>query len=59
MKKCMNCNAKNRDTDKYCRNCGCLLKNSFYYIVINILIILFVIIILFTVILFIASYFVR
>ena len=52
MKKCLNCKNSNKDFDKYCRNCGCVLNKNYYYIIINILIIMFSIGILLMVILF-------
>ena len=58
MKKCYNCKAINRNTDKYCRNCGYIMKSNIYYILINIGTIIAFIGIIFIIILFIASYFV-
>jgi len=56
MKECMNCKAKNRDTDIYCRNCGCVMKKNSYYVFINMGIAFLVIGIIALIILFIASY---
>ena len=36
MKTCYNCGGTNRNTDLYCRNCGCRLKSNTHYILINI-----------------------
>lgn len=38
MKECINCKAKNKDMDIYCRNCGCKIKSNSYYVLINIMI---------------------
>lgn len=37
MKKCLNCKNDVRDTDIYCRNCGCKLQSSSQYILTNVL----------------------
>ena len=46
MKKCINCKWDIRDTDKYCRNCGCPLQSNNNYILINVIIIFIVLIII-------------
>lgn len=56
MKKCINCKWDIRDTDKYCRNCGCLLQSNNNYILINVIIIFIILIIIGMIALFIASY---
>ena len=56
MKECINCKAKNRDTDIYCRNCGCYMQSNGHYVLINIMITFLVIAILGLIALFIASY---
>lgn len=56
MKECNNCKAKNRDTDIYCRNCGCYIQSNKHYILVNIMIILLIVCIILLIILFIASY---
>ena len=56
MKECINCKAQNRDTDIYCRNCGCYMKTNSHYILINVMIVSLVICILGLIALFIASY---
>lgn len=58
MKKCYNCKKINRDTDKYCRNCGYIIKSNTYYILVNIGTIFAVLILVFVIVLFIASYYV-
>ena len=35
MKKCINCESNIRETDKFCRNCGCKVHKNSYYILIN------------------------
>ena len=35
MKKCVNCQSVNKDTDTFCRNCGAKLHKSIYYVLIN------------------------
>lgn len=57
MKICYNCKGINRDNDKFCRNCGILMKRSVYYVVINIFTVLAILVLIFVVILFVASYF--
>lgn len=37
MKKCLNCKSDVRDTDIYCRNCGCLLQSNKHYVLQNVL----------------------
>lgn len=59
MKKCYNCNGNNRSSDKYCRNCGYLLKNDSHYTLINLGIILTSILLLFVISLFVISYFIN
>lgn len=56
MKECINCKAKNRDADIYCRNCGCHMQSNGQYVLINIMIAFLVICILGLIALFIASY---
>lgn len=56
MKKCVNCQSINKDTDIFCRNCGAKLHKSIYYVLINIGTILVILGIIFMIILFIASY---
>lgn len=56
MKECINCKAKNRDTDIYCRNCGCYMQSNGHYVLINIMIVLLSICIFGLIVLFIASY---
>lgn len=56
MKKCYNCERKNRDNDKYCRNCGYELKSNTHYVLINIGSVFAIIILLFVIALFIASF---
>ena len=56
MKECLNCKSNLRDTDKYCRNCGCLLQSNASYIFTNIMIALVSLGIIFLIALFIASY---
>ena len=58
MKKCYNCNAINRDSDTYCRNCGYIMKSNAYYVFINIGTILSIIVLIFVIVLFITSYYV-
>lgn len=58
MKKCLNCNWDVRDTDSFCRNCGCPLQNNKKYILISVLIVLVIIAIFLTIALLIASYFI-
>lgn len=59
MQKCKNCNAIIREDDKYCRNCGILIKGKFYAIIYNLFTVLIVIGIIFFILLFIASYIVE
>ncbi len=56
MKECINCKAKNRDTDLYCRNCGNYMQSTTYYVIINIMICFISIAILGLIVLFITSY---
>ena len=56
MKECINCKAKKRDTDIYCRNCGRYMQSNGQYVLINIMIAFLVICILGLIALFIASY---
>ena len=58
MKKCINCKSDNRDTDKYCRNCGCLILKNSHFVMYKVLTIILVIGIIFMIALFIASYYV-
>ena len=58
MKKCYNCKGINRDTDKFCRNCGYILKSNTYYILINVGIVLSFLGLILVIALFIASYYV-
>ena len=59
MKICYNCKNDVRDSDIYCRTCGCLLQKNSHYVLINVCIIFVVIGILGLVALFIASYLVK
>ena len=59
MKKCLNCNIDNRDTDSYCRSCGCPLQTNRNYTFINVLIIFVIIGIVFMAALFVSSYLVN
>ena len=56
MKECINCKAKNRDTDIYCRNCGCHLQSNKNYIITNVITVFIVLGMFFMVALFIALY---
>lgn len=56
MKKCINCNWDVRETDTYCRNCGCPLQSNKSYIIINVIIVFIILGIIGMVALFIASY---
>ena len=56
MKKCINCNSNIRETDIYCRNCGCLLQSNKSYIIINVMIVFIILGIIGMIALFIASY---
>lgn len=56
MKKCINCKCNVKDTDIYCRNCGCLLQSNKNYIMTNVLIIFLIFGIIFIIGLFFASY---
>lgn len=56
MKKCLNCKWNVRDTDNYCRNCGCSLQSNKNYIITNVIITFIVLGMFFMVALFIASY---
>ncbi len=58
MKKCLNCKSDNRDTDKYCRNCGCIIYSNSHYVIINVLTVVSFIGLIFVIALFVASYFV-
>ena len=57
MKTCYNCKGTNRENDKYCRNCGLLLRSNIYYILINIGTIVAILILILIFILFVASYY--
>ena len=46
----------NRNTDLYCRNCGCRLKSNTHYILINIGTIIAFALLLFVILLFVAAY---
>ncbi len=56
MKKCINCKGINKDTDKYCRNCGNRLHSIIYYTFINIANILIILSIILISLLFVASF---
>lgn len=56
MRNCLNCKGINKDTDKYCRNCGVKLHNNIYYVLINITTFLIVLGIIIMILLFIASF---
>ena len=56
MKKCLNCKRDVRDTDTYCRNCGCSLQSNKNYIITNVIVAFIVIGMILMVALFIASY---
>lgn len=56
MKKCVNCKTIVKENDKYCRNCGCILKSNFKRVIINILITIITLGLLFMIALFVASY---
>ena len=56
MKKCLNCKSDIRDTDSYCRNCGCPTKEDKNYVITNVLIILVIIGIIGMVALFVSSF---
>lgn len=56
MKKCLNCNFDVRDTDRYCRNCGCYLQSNKSYIIFNVISIILIFIIILLVVLFAMSY---
>ena len=56
MKKCLNCKWDVRDTDTYCRNCGCPLQSNNNYIIVNVMIVFIVLGMIGMVALFIASY---
>lgn len=56
MKKCLNCKRDVRDTDTYCRNCGCSLQSNKNYIITNVIVTFIVIGMILMVTLFIASY---
>ena len=56
MKKCLNCKWDVRDTDTYCRNCGCSLQSNKNYIITNVIVVFIVIGMILMVALFIASY---
>lgn len=56
MKECMNCKAKNRTTDIYCRNCGYHIQSNGHYILINTIIVFLIIGIIGIIALFISSY---
>lgn len=52
---CFNCKAVNRENDKFCRNCGFLMRTNTYYILINIATSVAIIALIFVIVLFIAS----
>ena len=56
MKKCINCKWDIRDTDAYCRNCGCPLQSNKNYIITNVIMGFIILGIIGMVALFIASY---
>ena len=56
MKKCLNCKWDVRDTDTYCRNCGCMLESNKRYVIINVLTVIVIIGLIFMAALFVASY---
>lgn len=56
MKKCINCKSDIRDTDTFCRNCGCKLQSGNNYIILNVLTIFVIIGIVGMIALFVASY---
>ena len=56
MKKCLNCKWDVRDTDTYCRNCGCPLQSNKNYIITNVIIMFIVLGMIGMIALFIASY---
>lgn len=56
MKKCLNCKWDVRDTDTYCRNCGCPLQSNKNCILTNVIIVFIVLGMFGMVALFIASY---
>ena len=56
MKKCLNCKWDVRETDTYCRNCGCQLQSNKNYIITNVIIVFIVLCIFFMIALFLASY---
>lgn len=58
MKKCINCESNIRETDIFCRNCGCKVHKNSYYILINFAIVIISIGLLLLLALFIASYFI-
>ncbi len=59
MKKCLNCDWDVRDTDTYCRNCGCPLQSNKNYILINVIITFIILGIILMIALFVASYLVK
>ena len=56
MKTCLNCNQTVRDTDKFCRNCGCKLTSDKHYVLLNVLLVFLVLALGGLVLLFVASY---
>lgn len=56
MHKCYNCLDYIKDSDKFCRNCGCKIRKNSYYVFINILMFFLIIIIIIVILLFLASY---
>ena len=56
MRKCLNCKWDVRDTDTYCRNCGCILQSNKSFIVTNVLLIIIILLIIGMIALFVASY---
>ena len=56
MKKCLNCKWDVRETDIYCRNCGCPLQTNKSYVLTNVIMVFIVIGMIGMIALFIASY---
>ena len=56
MRTCYNCKGINRENDTFCRNCGLLLRNNIYYILINVGTVIILLALVFVIILFVASY---
>lgn len=57
MKTCYNCKGINRENDTFCRNCGSLLRNNTYYVLINVGTVIAILALIFVIILFVASYY--